>query len=108
MKKIFLIGALLASAITYADELTPLMPADPIAYNKLRDFLINDDKKVFLDQGKSIIIGSNMVGPVTPAELYKDYERNELAANKIYKGKTVRLIGTAEEIGEDALGKPYI
>lgn len=109
MKKLILIGALLASALVHADELTPLLPSDPVAYNRVRDILLQQDKQAFLSLHKGgSVTGLNMKGPVTPAELYKSYERNELAANKIYKGVSVRVIGTANEIGEDPFGKPYI
>ncbi len=108
MKKNILIGALIASALVHAHELTPLLLTDPVAYNRIRDIYIQEDKDAFLSQHKGSVIGDYMQGPVTPSELYKIYERNELAANKVYKGKSVRVTGTANEIGEDALGKPYI
>ncbi|WP_426607237.1 OB-fold protein [Pantoea anthophila] len=109
MKKIMIIWALFASALAHADELTPFLPSDSTVYNQVRDIAIEDDKQAFLSGSKrGSFTGDNMEGPVTPDELYKSYERNELAANKIYKGVSVRVIGTANEIGEDALGKPYI
>lgn len=109
MKKSMIIWALFASALAHADELTPFLPSDSSVYNQVRDIAIEDDKQAFLSGSKGgSVTGDNMKGPVTPDELYKSYERNELAANKIYKGVSVRVIGTANEIGEDALGKPYI
>lgn len=109
MKKVILLGALLTSSLVHADELTPLLPSDPNTYNRLRDIVVEEDKQAFLSARKGgSVAGDNMKGPVTPSELYKSYERNELAANKIYKGVSVRVLGTANEIGEDALGKPYI
>lgn len=108
MKMIIIISALFCAALTHADEMTPFIPSDPATYNKLRSFFIQVDKDNFISQQNDSVVGANMNGPVSPNELYKSYERNELAANKKYKNKSVRVVGTANEIGEDALGKPYV
>lgn len=41
-------------------------------------------------------------------KLYSEYDRNEIAADAKYKGKTVIVTGTIDDIGIDIGGDPYI
>ncbi|MBM6828617.1 hypothetical protein H9X85_03085 [Anaerotignum lactatifermentans] len=45
---------------------------------------------------------------VSPAELLDAYETNEVKADALYDGKTLRLSGTVESIGKDILDDIYI
>jgi hypothetical protein len=45
------------------------------------------------------------------ADVLRDYEQNEIAADQLYKGKRLHLLqrgARIESIGRDILGKPYI
>ncbi len=44
---------------------------------------------------------------VTAEDLYKEYEANEIAADRKYKGKSIRVSGTIRDIGK-TLGEPYV
>lgn len=45
---------------------------------------------------------------VTAAQLYKDYEANEVAADAKYKGKVIAVSGVVGNIGKDLLDKMYV
>jgi RNA polymerase subunit RPABC4/transcription elongation factor Spt4 len=46
---------------------------------------------------------------ISPAKLYVAYEENEVKADSLYKGKTVRITGVINDIGKDILtDEPYI
>lgn len=45
---------------------------------------------------------------VTAAQLYTEYEANEVRANALYEGKTLRVTGVIISIGEEIMGHPYI
>lgn len=45
---------------------------------------------------------------VTAAQLYSDYEANEVAADSKYKNKKVEVSGTISNIGKDILDTPYV
>ena len=45
---------------------------------------------------------------ISAAELFADYEANELAADQRYKDKVFTVTGTVEDIGEDITGTPYL
>lgn len=45
---------------------------------------------------------------VSPADLLDAYETNEVKADALYDGKTVRLSGTVESIGKDIMDDVYI
>lgn len=45
---------------------------------------------------------------IAAAKLYQEYEANEIAADKKYKGKKMRISGKVESIGKDVLNEPYI
>jgi RNA polymerase subunit RPABC4/transcription elongation factor Spt4 len=45
---------------------------------------------------------------ISPDELYTIYEENEVKADNLYKGKTVRITGIINDIGTDVLDEPYI
>lgn len=45
---------------------------------------------------------------VSPAELLDAYETNEVKADALYDGKTIRLNGAVESIGKDILDDVYI
>lgn len=44
---------------------------------------------------------------ITAEDLYKEYEENEIAADRKYKGKPVKVSGTIRDIGK-TLGEPHI
>lgn len=50
------------------------------------------------------------VAPIyTVEEITAAYEKNEVAADEQFKGKTIRITGaTAKDFGTDLLGNPYI
>lgn len=45
---------------------------------------------------------------VTAAQLYKEYEANEVAADGKYKGKIIAVSGVVSTIGKDLLDKMYV
>jgi putative nucleic acid binding protein/TonB-like protein len=45
---------------------------------------------------------------VTPYRLYADYHRNEVSADSMYKGRTLKLNGIVESINKDALNEMYL
>lgn len=45
---------------------------------------------------------------ITAAELYQAYEDNEVAADQKYKGKTLEVSGTINNIGKDIIDRMYI
>lgn len=45
---------------------------------------------------------------ISPAELLDAYETNEVKADALYDGKTIRLSGAVEAIGKDLLDDVYI
>ncbi|MFA5048818.1 MAG: hypothetical protein WC516_07365 [Patescibacteria group bacterium] len=45
---------------------------------------------------------------VTPAKIVADYEANGVAADEMYKGKTVEMSGTIKDINKDIMNTPYI
>jgi hypothetical protein len=42
------------------------------------------------------------------ADLYEQYEKNEVAADQTYKGRLVMLHGIVKDIGKDIAGTPYV
>ena len=44
---------------------------------------------------------------ITAEDLYKEYEANEIAADRKYKGKLLKISGTIRDIGK-TLGEPHI
>ncbi|MFA5047870.1 MAG: hypothetical protein WC516_02390 [Patescibacteria group bacterium] len=45
---------------------------------------------------------------VSPAKIVADYEANGVAADEMYKGKTVEMSGTIKDINKDIMNTPYI
>lgn len=45
---------------------------------------------------------------VQAAELYADYDANEVAADNEYKGKRMSITGTVVEISKDFMDEPYL
>lgn len=45
---------------------------------------------------------------ISAGKLYQEYEANEIAADKKYKGKKMRISGKVESIAKDILNEPYI
>jgi ribosomal protein L40E len=45
--------------------------------------------------------------PITASKLAKEYEENELLADKNYKGKLLEISGTIDDIGTDIMGTAY-
>lgn len=45
---------------------------------------------------------------VAPAKIIADYEANGVAADEMYKGKTVEVSGTIKDISKDILDTPYV
>jgi len=45
---------------------------------------------------------------ITAEELYKAFDENEIAAERKYNGKLLKITGYISDIGEDILGKPYL
>jgi hypothetical protein len=45
---------------------------------------------------------------VEAASLFAYFDRNEIAANQAFKGKSIRVRGTIDRIGTDILNTPYI
>lgn len=45
---------------------------------------------------------------ITAEDLYAAYDANEIAADKLYKGKKLRITGTVVDIGKDILDNAYI
>ena len=45
---------------------------------------------------------------VSARRIKADYEANEIAADRMHKGKTVKVTGKVEQIGRDIVGTPYV
>ncbi|MHC5079772.1 MAG: OB-fold protein, partial [Planctomycetota bacterium] len=45
---------------------------------------------------------------VSAAQLFKDYEENEVAADEKYKGKILQVSGEVSDIGKDIMDKMYV
>lgn len=45
---------------------------------------------------------------VSAQQLYAEYKENEVAADQKYKGKTLEISGTINNIGKDIIDNPYI
>lgn len=45
---------------------------------------------------------------VTAVDLWKAYDANEVAADAMYRGKTLEISGAIDEIGKDLLDTPYV
>ena len=45
---------------------------------------------------------------VTAPKLFAAYDANEVAADEIYKGKTLRVSGTIDAVGKDILDAMYV
>ena len=45
---------------------------------------------------------------VSAVRLYADYDSNEVAADQKYKGKTLLVSGTVNDIGKDIMGTMYV
>lgn len=45
---------------------------------------------------------------VTANNLYSEYEANEVAADRKYKGNTIIVSGEIQKIAKEILGKPYV
>jgi hypothetical protein len=52
--------------------------------------------------------GAVAVPEVTADRLYAAYTANEIAADRDYKGKAVRVYGPVRDIGKDILGTPTV
>lgn len=48
------------------------------------------------------------LGTVTAAEITKAYDGNTVAADQMYKGKTLKIKGTVSDISTDIVGNPYV
>lgn len=45
---------------------------------------------------------------VTVAQITKEYDSNEVAADNKYKGKTIRITGRVDTVGKDIMGSMYV
>lgn len=45
---------------------------------------------------------------ISAAQLYEEYEANEIAADQKYKDKMLKVTGVVSSIGKDVLGSPYV
>ena len=45
---------------------------------------------------------------ISASELYSAFEDNEIAAEKAYAGRELRVTGIVDEIGKDIFGNPYV
>jgi hypothetical protein len=45
---------------------------------------------------------------LTAQQIYAAYQANEIAADGLFKGKTVEFAGNVRDIGKDVLGSPYL
>jgi hypothetical protein len=45
---------------------------------------------------------------ISPNQLFSEYDRNDIAADKKYKGKELQLTGTVGDISRDLLGNIYV
>lgn len=49
-----------------------------------------------------------MIETINVAKLAKAYAANEIAADREYKGRRVRITGTVDSVGKDIVGTPYV
>lgn len=101
IKKIILLcGILLVGASQAA-----VINREEIALNNVINSLINEDYEVFKNDGKTALF-YNIPEKYRDIDIVRDYENNEIYANKKYLGKNIRVTGRALEIksGFDGLG----
>jgi hypothetical protein len=60
------------------------------------------------NQALNIPMRQVISGSVSATQLYKEYNSNEILADKKYKNKIIRLYGMVYSVGADILGSPYI
>ena len=61
-----------------------------------------------LDEGLAAPSAASPAVEITSKELSSEYDKNEVAADNKYKGKTVRVTGKVEDIGKDFMDEVYI
>ncbi|EJD6672488.1 hypothetical protein M0K80_RS16725 [Providencia rettgeri] len=99
-KIILLCGILLAGTSQAA-----VINKEEIALNNVINSLINEDYEVFKNGGKTAL-SYDVPEKHRDIDIVRDYENNEIYANKKYLGKNIRVTGRALEIrsGLDGLG----
>lgn len=109
--KIFAYAAAYNLATYYENGNTPLGQDynKAVEYLKMaRDFTTNEKQKSNID--KQIFNIQNMPDFFSdgPAPIVREYEQNEIAADNKYKGKTIRIDASIDDIGKDLLDTMYI
>ncbi|EMB3082283.1 hypothetical protein U8233_002259 [Providencia rettgeri] len=101
IKKIILLCGVLLVGTTQA----AVINREEIALNNVINSLVNEDYEVFKNDGKSALF-YNIPEKHRDIDIVRDYENNEIYANKKYLGKNIRVTGRALEIrsGLDGLG----
>lgn len=96
MRKIFLLVLILISSNSI------------LAFSHSKELFISNSLEYFknyvLKSNKSHVSGNVL----SVDEIYSDYTNNELAANKKYKDKNLRIKTTINQIKEDAFGNAFI
>jgi hypothetical protein len=66
-----------------------------------------DDWVIDVDDGTTAPSGGETV-EITSKDLSAEYDKNEIAADNKFKGKTVKVTGKVEDIGKDFMDEVYI
>lgn len=61
-----------------------------------------------VSEHRPIMPEKNTVRTVPLTTLLGDYKDNEIRADGKYKGKTIQVSGTVDDVKKDILGKPYV
>jgi len=96
---------LLCGVLLVGTSQSAVINREEIALNNVINSLINEDYEVFKNDGKSALF-YNIPEKHRDIDIVRDYENNEIYANKKYLGKNIRVTGRALEIrsGLDGLG----
>ena len=66
----------------------------------------SDDWEIDVDDGTTAPSGETV--EITSKDLSAEYDKNEIAADNKFKGKTVKVTGKVEDIGKDFMDEVYI
>lgn len=103
IKKAIFLYCVLSVNIAYPSVMT----RENIALDNARKAMIDDDIKTFWEDGVTAMFGA-IPQKTRDVDILRDYNKNELYANKKYLGKEVRISGRAIEIKSDLSGDGII
>lgn len=76
--------------------------------HKLPPKLIPEQERIEAEATQTSIPETVDVLRISAADLLAQYETNEVAADRVYKGKLVEVRGVVDNVGKDILGQMYV